>query len=411
MVAAPSAERAALAETFNARLAPVAGLRVGAMILERRIPALIWGTAGLLVLAVIGSAALLLGRRKAEALAASEVRLARLVARPMRYPGLWLSASLRLGAARDTGHRHSGWVLGSAGGFIAMLLLAAGLGHAHLRRLQRARSQQDAAERALAQAKLAAEAAKVANQAKSRFLATMSHEMRSPLNPAQQRQAGLIRSSGQALMAVLNDILAISREIVQLMGGQISVHSELGVGSCFTVDLCLASTQLPLRAAGAGQPLPPDAALGAAPLRILVAEDNAVNQLLIKALLDAFGHDSDVVGNGLEALHQVQASHYDLLLMDIQMPEMDGVAATLAIRALAGAVARIPILAMTANVMSEQALGYSQAGMDGVIAKPIDPAELDAAIRGAVRPAPVAGAAPDPPPTPLSSTTQPAAAG
>ena len=233
------------------------------------------------------------------------------------------------------------------------------------------------------------------------------------LNPAQQRQAGLIRSSGQALMAVPNDILAISREIVQLMGGQTSVHSELGVGRCITVDLCLTSTQSPLRAAGAGQPLPADAALGAAPLRILVAEDNAVNQLLIKALLDAFGHHSDVVGNGLEALHQVQASHYDLLLMDIQMPEMDGVAATLAIRALAGAVARIPILAMTANVMAEQALGYSQAGMDGVIAKPIDPAELDAAIRGAVRPAPapVAGAAPDPLPTPPSNTVQPAAAG
>ena len=573
------------------------------------------------------------------------------VARPTLYPTVWLTASLRLDSAREAGSRHSGLILGTAAGFVAMLLAAAGLGHAHVRRLQRGRADlaaskatleqamsvmpdgllllgaddrvlawnerylalfpwlhetiqvgahfrdlataaarahvpdgtpqqreawverrlalrgsgggtfaQDvvsglvvhtserrtpgggsvcvyhditAAERDLALAKVAAEAA---NEAKSRFLATMSHEMRtplngvlgmiglllaSPLNPTQRRQAGLIRSSGQTLLAVLNDILdlskieagrmdleilpfaladtlqdvisllavraearglvltlhlpadlpaalrgdasrlrqvlfnlvgnalkfteaggvrvvvshrlqddgrigltiavqdtgigipaealprlftrfsqadsstarryggtglglAITREIVELMGGRISVQSEPGVGSCFTVDLPLALSELPARTGGAGDPTPQSSPADAQPLRLLVAEDNAVNQLLIKALLDQFGHYCDVVGNGLEALHQVQANHYDLVLMDIQMPEMDGVTATLAIRALAGPVARIPILAMTANVMSEQIRHYRSVGMDGVIAKPIHPAELGAAIRQAL---------------------------
>ena len=569
-------------------------------------------------------------------------------ARPTLYPAVWLTAGLRLDSAREAGSRHSGLILGTAAGFIAMLLAAAGLGHAHVRRLQRGRADlaaskttleqamsvmpdgllllgaddrvlawnqrylalfpwlretiqvgvhfrdlataaarahlpdgtaqqleawiegrlarrssgggtfaQDvvsglvvhtserrtpgggsicvyhditAAERDLALAKVAAEAA---NQAKSRFLATMSHEMRtplngvlgmiglllaSPLNPTQRHQAGLIRSSGQTLLTVLNDILdlskieagrmdleilpfaladtlqdvvsllavraearglvltlqlpddlpaalrgdasrlrqvlfnlvgnalkfteaggvrvvvshrlqddgrigltiavqdtgigipaealprlftrfsqadsstarryggtglglAITREIVELMGGRISVQSEPGVGSCFSVELALALSELPARIGGAGDPAPQPSPADAQPLRILVAEDNAVNQLLIKALLDHVGHYCDVVGNGLEALHQVQANHYDLVLMDIQMPEMDGVAATLEIRALAGPVARIPILAMTANVMSEQIRHYRSAGMDGVIAKPIHLAELAAAIR------------------------------
>ena len=580
-----------------------------------------------------------------------------LLARPTLYPELWLTASLQLDAARREGRRYQGLILGMAGGFIALLLTSAGLGHAHALRLQHARAELaaskltleqamavmpdglllldahdrvlswnqrylalfpwlrdeigvgvsfralaevasrahlpdgtpaqreawiarrmalrtnksgdggvfaqevagglvvhtseqrtpgggsvcvyhdiTAAERALAQAKVAADAA---NEAKSRFLATMSHEMRtplngvlgmiglllaSPLNPVQQRQARLIRSSGQTLLTVLNDILdlskieagrmeleilpfavadtlqdvvsllavraearglvltlqlppdlptalhgdasrlrqvlfnlvgnalkfteaggvrvvvshapqddgrvglsiavqdtgigiapdalprlftrfsqadsstarryggtglglAITREIVELMDGQISVQSEPGVGSCFTVLLPLALADLPVRpdSAAAATPAADSAAGPVQAVRILVAEDNAVNQLLIKALLDQFGHYCDMVGNGLEAVHQVQASPYDLLLMDIQMPEMDGVAAAAAIRAMPGPVARIPILAMTANLMSEQSRHYLAVGMDGVIAKPIHPGELEAAIRSALR--------------------------
>ncbi len=397
------------------------------------------------------------------------------------------------------------------------------------------------AEQELSRAKAAAEAA---NEAKSRFLATMSHEMRTPLNgvlgliglllaspldATQLRHAQLIRSSGQSLLAVLNDILdlskieagrmeldiqpfaladtvqdvvsllavraealglgltlqlppglppvlrgdasrlrqvlfnlvgnalkftesgevrvvlahqaladgrvgltievhdtgigiaadalprlftrfsqadsstarryggtglglAITREIVALMHGMISVRSAPGQGSCFTVELALERGEMPLPLTE-GAVLPalslPAGGLAASlaalapqrPLRILAAEDNAVNQLLIKALLDQLGHFCDIVGNGIEAVHQVQAAHYDLLLMDIQMPEMDGVAATRAIRALAGRNSAIPILAMTANVMAEQQDQYLEAGMNGVVSKPIDPRRLALAIR------------------------------
>ena len=393
-----------------------------------------------------------------------------------------------------------------------------------------------ASERELSRAKAQAEAA---NEAKSRFLATMSHEMRTPLNgvlgmihlllgsplsPRQREQALLIRSSGESLLAVLNDILdlskieagrmdlelrpfhlgdtvrdvasllseraearglalqlnlpadlpehllgdaarlrqvllnllgnalkftehggvtitlqhapqpgdrvaltlqvrdtgigiapevqarlftrftqadsstarryggtglglAICREIVALMGGSITVDSTPGQGSCFTVHLVLARAPDAADAAAvlvtgdetdalAGGPLPP--------LRLLAAEDNSVNQILIKALAEGWGHPCDVVANGIEAVAQVQAATYDVVLMDIQMPEMDGETAARAIRALPGPVGRIPIIAMTANVMPEQRASYLAAGMDAVVSKPVEAQALQAALRQVV---------------------------
>ena len=185
--------------------------------------------------------------------------------------------------------------------------------------------------------------------------------------------------------------LAITREIVVPIHGKISVRSAPGQGTCCCVELALerAETSWPL-AEGAVLPtlsLPSSgltegltALAPQRPLRTLAAEDNAVNQLLIKALLDQPGHFCDIVGNGIEAVHQVRAAHYDLLLMDIQMPDRDGVAATRAIRALAGPLSAIPILAMTANVMAEQQAEYLRAGMSGVVAKPIDPHRLALAM-------------------------------
>jgi signal transduction histidine kinase/DNA-binding response OmpR family regulator len=112
------------------------------------------------------------------------------------------------------------------------------------------------------------------------------------------------------------------------------------------------------------------------PLRVLLAEDNRINQKFVLALLEKTGYAVDVVDTGLKAVEAVMKKNYDVVLMDIQMPELDGVAATSRIRKLKGTKARIPIIAMTANAMLGQREEYLGAGMDDYIAKPIQPAML-----------------------------------
>jgi CheY-like chemotaxis protein len=115
-------------------------------------------------------------------------------------------------------------------------------------------------------------------------------------------------------------------------------------------------------------------------LRVLVVEDNQVNQMLVTALLKKFACDVEVVGNGLDAVGAVQRTAYDLVLMDVQMPEMDGPTATRAIRALPGPSARVPIIALTANAMAGQREEYLAAGMNDYVSKPIQVSELAAAM-------------------------------
>jgi len=174
--------------------------------------------------------------------------------------------------------------------------------------------------------------------------------------------------------------LAICREIVDLMGGTIGVDSRLGVGSTFRVVIPMACGDSTLLAEAHSEMGALLSGAGSSNLRILVAEDNGVNQILIKAILDQMGHFSDIVANGIEVVRQVQAAHYDLVLMDIQMPEMDGEAATRAIRGLATRVAGIPIVAMTANAMVEHREAYLASGMDDYVSKPINSRQLAAAI-------------------------------
>jgi signal transduction histidine kinase/ActR/RegA family two-component response regulator len=172
--------------------------------------------------------------------------------------------------------------------------------------------------------------------------------------------------------------LAISRGLVDLMGGWIDVETELGRGSLFRATVALqrghsqrlvvADTQFDVAA---------DATQG---LRILVAEDNEVNRLVISSLLVHLGHSCDMAGDGLEALAMVTSKTYDLVLMDIQMPNLDGMAAARRIRALEGDVAQIPIIALTANAMVEDRNAYIAAGMDDHVSKPVEAKEIAAAI-------------------------------
>jgi CheY-like chemotaxis protein len=132
------------------------------------------------------------------------------------------------------------------------------------------------------------------------------------------------------------------------------------------------------------------------PLHVLVAEDNATNRLVVTRMLERLGHRVDAVENGREAVAAVTATRYDLVLMDVMMPEMDGLTATAAIRALPGAGARTPILGLTANAMRADEEAGLAAGMDHFATKPISADRLQRAIAQVVgardRPA---GDAPD----------------
>ncbi|QDO97453.1 PAS domain-containing protein [Ferrovibrio terrae] len=162
--------------------------------------------------------------------------------------------------------------------------------------------------------------------------------------------------------------LAISKQLAELMGGRIGVDSEEGKGSTFWFELPLAEGQ-PVQTEAL--PVPANGPATLRSLRILVAEDNQVNQMVIGLMLRQLGHQSDIVTNGIEACEQVQKAPYDLVLMDMQMPEMDGMTATTTIRKMQHAAAKIPIIALTANAMEGDRERYISAGMDDYVAKPI----------------------------------------
>jgi CheY-like chemotaxis protein len=153
----------------------------------------------------------------------------------------------------------------------------------------------------------------------------------------------------------------------------------------------------PLPAAAGPAAAPAAAARDIGPLRILVVEDNQVNQLLATVLLSKAGHRIDIAANGLEALDAVGSRPYDVILMDVQMPEMDGIEATKRIRGMAGKVRDIPIIAMTANAMKGDRERLLAAGMNDYVSKPIDKGQLFLAIASCMGIAPAAevGETPD----------------
>ena len=181
--------------------------------------------------------------------------------------------------------------------------------------------------------------------------------------------------------------LAITQSLVEMMGGTIAATSRPGVGSTFTVEVPLRRSQAPRRAAAPAAPMGDQRGL-----RILLAEDHVVNQRVVDLILQPQGVDLTIVGDGAQALAAVESAAFDLILMDMQMPVMDGLTAVAAIRRLEAARGgpRTPIAMLSANAMDEHRKASLACGADAHIAKPFSPETLIAQIQDLMERAEVA---------------------
>lgn len=212
---------------------------------------------------------------------------------------------------------------------------------------------------------------------------------------AREAQTRLFNSFEQADASVARKFggtglgLAISKKLVEKLDGKIGVESEPGEGATFwfEVPLELATADDVAHAKTGAAKLALESALCAVaglgrPLRLLIAEDNATNLLVARSVLGKFAIVPDVAGNGLEALEAARKADFDVILMDVHMPEMDGIEATHAIRSLPGPRGATPIIALTANVFSEDVKRCLSAGMNAYVGKPFRTEELMTAIAG-----------------------------
>lgn len=188
--------------------------------------------------------------------------------------------------------------------------------------------------------------------------------------------------------------LAISRQLTEFMGGEVGFESEPSVGSSFWFELELARGD-GINATGTAAPLPgvvaeikapvapaPAAVVATGGLKLLLAEDNHANQIVAQKLLAKMGHRVDIVGNGVQALERLAQEPYDAVLMDCQMPILDGYETTRRIRsgAVPGLDVRIPIIALTAYALLDDRLKCLKAGMNDYVSKPVRPENLRAAL-------------------------------
>ncbi|WP_296596323.1 response regulator [Phenylobacterium sp.] len=209
--------------------------------------------------------------------------------------------------------------------------------------------------------------ATAAERARRLFLAKLSHEIRTPLNgvlgmaqamagddlnAAQRQRLEVLRQSGETLLLILNDLV-----------GAAPAERE------------------PAPPGPVSRPPTPER-----PPRVLAAEDNPVNQVVLRALLEQAGIEPFIVDDGAACVDAWRTAEWDVILMDVQMPVLDGLGASRAIRAAetTSGRRRTPILALTASALASQAADYAEAGMDGLIAKPIHVEELFSRIEAAL---------------------------
>ncbi|NTW01271.1 MAG: PAS domain S-box protein [Oscillochloris sp.] len=199
-----------------------------------------------------------------------------------------------------------------------------------------------------------------------------SHRLSDIFDPFVQADNAITRRYGGTGLG-----LAISKQLVELMGGQITVESYLGEGSIFTLSLPLPIASISRAELYAGPSygdISPQRAL-----HVLLAEDNLVNQTVLRRLLERLGYLPDIVADGIEALAAVHRKAYDVVLMDIQMPELDGETATRRIRALEDIIQPY-IIAITASALRGDRERYLAAGMDDYLSKPVQLEDLRTAL-------------------------------
>ncbi|MCP4107678.1 MAG: response regulator [Desulfobacteraceae bacterium] len=206
-------------------------------------------------------------------------------------------------------------------------------------------------------------------------------------HPFSQADASTTRKHGGTGLG-----LAISKQLAEMMDGEAGVESKEGVGSTFWFTAVLEKSENKIETPKPeSDDLKPDEKVSpgsdshfpVSDIRILLVEDNPVNQKVVRAIMENFGFFFDIANNGKQALKILEQNNYDLVLMDIQMPEMDGIEATEIIRDPGSKVRdhNIPIIAMTAHAMRGDRDHYIKAGMDDYISKPLNPDEVFAAIR------------------------------
>jgi CheY-like chemotaxis protein len=197
--------------------------------------------------------------------------------------------------------------------------------------------------------------------------------------PFQQTEEG-VRRGGAGLG------LAVCHQLVTRMGGHIGVRANAGGGALFEFEVPLDRTDPVSQGGPQVEPLQAEPHGGA--VHVLIADDNPTNRLVAGQLCEIFGYTSESVSSGVQAVGAALSGRFDLVLMDIKMPEMDGVEATRSIRSGPGVFSQVPIIALTANADPSDAAFYRRCGMNGVVQKPINPAELGAAINAVLAAAP-----------------------
>lgn len=188
--------------------------------------------------------------------------------------------------------------------------------------------------------------------------------------------------------------LALARRIVTTLGGDMGVNSAPGAGSCFWFELGFAAVPVPGNGTGWGNADASTACAGPMPgLRVLLVDDSDANRMVAAAMLQNLGAEVTGVDSGPAAIEAIRANPFDLVLMDLRMPGMDGWEATSRIRELNRYGSRVPIVALTANTSEDDRRHSREAGMSGFLSKPVRPVELEAVLRRCRACGPVGGGA------------------